>query len=151
MKGVFISSLLLLHFYLDASPEKNQSANPTIKKQKRSPVPTQLTETNYKKILSHDLVIVMITADWCRYCQSAKPFFIENSEDPSLKAYFAFVDLGESFEKISSMLKRLEKEYSLTMNEIPTLLIFKNGKIIEQLIAQQNKEQIQNIVKKYCT
>ena len=102
MKGVFISSLLLLHFYLDAVPEKSRSV---VKKQKRSSFPLQLTEATYKKIFNTPLAIVMVSADWCQYCKSAKPLFLENCSELYEQALFALIDLGENFLEKSAVLK----------------------------------------------
>jgi len=161
MKNPLLASLLLMNFHLDATSDKNQQT--VTKKQKAfkrvltkkiKPVsgPLVLTASNIKATLSQDLTIVLVGADWCKWCGLMAPIFEESNTALHDTATHAVLSLGSYFGDQTSLLKLIETEYGIKPIEtIPAFLVFKKGKLVEQLSGTQTKEQLATLVKKHSS
>ena len=159
MKSPLLVSLLLVHSYLDAAAEKKQAA--ASKKQKLankrvlskavvSKEPITLCETNLKDMLSGKLTIVMVGAEWCRWCRLMQPVFTEGYQSTKENASYALLDLGNHFRDKASLLKQLQLDYKIAdIESIPSFLVFKEGKFAEAIKGSQTKEQLAALVKKH--
>jgi thiol-disulfide isomerase/thioredoxin len=159
MKSPLLASLLLMNFYLDAASDKNQQA--VAKKQKASkriltkkttPLssPLVLTSSNLKSSLAGDLTLVLVGADWCKWCGLMAPVFEESNNTSHKLATHAVLSLGSYFGDQGSLLKQVETDYGIQPIETtPALLVFKKGKVVEQLSVSQTKEQLTALIKKH--
>ena len=77
-------------------------------------------------------------ASWCGPCKVIGPIFEELSKEYSGKVKFAKVNVDEN--------PRTPANYGV--RGIPTLIMFKGGKIVEQVVGVVPKTQIENILKK---
>ena len=87
---------------------------------------TVITKDNFStEVLQADKLVVMdFWASWCGPCMMLKPIFEELSgELPQVK--FCKLDVDEE--------RELAIEYGI--ESIPTLLFFKNGKVVHKLIG----------------
>ena len=94
---------------------------------------TILTKDNFdKEVLSAEqLTVVDFWASWCGPCMMLKPIFEELSgELPQVK--FCKLDVDEE--------RELAIEYGI--ESIPTLLFFKNGKVVHKLIGLRGKDEL---------
>ena len=160
MKSPLLASLLLMNFYLDATSDKNQQA--VAKKQKAfkrilakkvKPLsgPVVLTSSNLKTTLAGDLTIVLVGSDWCKWCGLMAPVFEESNTTFHDTATHAVLSLGSYFGDQASLLKQVETDHKLQPIEtIPAFLVFKKGKLVEQLSGSQTKEQLAALVKKHA-
>ena len=91
-----------------------------------------LTDDNFaEKVLAADEpVLVDVWAPWCGPCQMMGPIINELAEDFSGRAVVAKLNVEEC--------PRLAQKYAI--RSIPTLLIFKGGQLVEQLVGLQSKE-----------
>ncbi len=91
-----------------------------------------LTDDNFaEKVLAADEpVLVDVWAPWCGPCQMMGPIINELAEDFSGRAVVAKLNVEEC--------PRLTQQYAI--RSIPTLLIFKGGQLVEQLVGLQSKE-----------
>ncbi len=156
MKSPLLASLLLVHFYLDASTEKHQRT--LAKKQKDTKQATAstvitLTKDALDATLSANLAFVLVGSEWCTWCKKMKPIFEESFKAEKERATYAYLALGKSFNTndLDPALKHIEKTYGIQIKVIPTILVFKNKKLVEHIPGSHTKEQLAALVKKHST
>ena len=93
-----------------------------------------LTDENFSdEVLSADLpVLVDFWATWCGPCRMIAPIVEELSSEYEGKAKVCKLDVDAA--------QKTAAEFGI--RSIPTLLIFKEGKVAEQLIGAVPKQQI---------
>jgi len=93
-----------------------------------------ITESNFEQeILKSDLpVLVDFWAEWCAPCRMIAPVIEELSKDLQGKMKVAKVNVDEAQELAAKF----------NVMSIPTLLVFKKGQPVDQLIGAMPKDQI---------
>ena len=96
--------------------------------------PTVLTDDNFSaEVLNADLpVLVDFWATWCGPCRMIAPIVQELSSEYEGRAKVGKLDVDEA--------QKTAAEFGI--RSIPTLLIFKRGKVADQLIGAVPKGQI---------
>lgn len=95
-----------------------------------------LKQENFNEEIKSGLVLVDFYAVWCGPCKMMHPIIDEVSKNnSSLKIIKVDVDQHSD----------LAREY--TVMSIPTLILFKDGKLIEKNIGFTPKEVIENWIK----
>ena len=96
--------------------------------------PTVLTDDNFStEVLNADLpVLVDFWATWCGPCRAIAPIVQELSSEYEGRAKVGKLDVDEA--------QQTAAEFGI--RSIPTLLIFKGGKVADQLIGAVPKGQI---------
>ncbi len=85
------------------------------------------------EVLKSDLpVIVDFWAPWCMPCKMLEPIFEEVAKEYSNKVKFVKVNTDES--------TQIAQRYWIT--GIPTLMIFKNGKQVNQIVGFVSKKEL---------
>jgi len=77
-------------------------------------------------------VMVDFWAEWCRPCHMLAPTVAEIAHDYAGKLKVAKLNVDEAINSAS--------RYQI--RGIPTLLVFKNGQVVEQIVGAQPKDQI---------
>lgn len=97
-----------------------------------------LTNENYESILSSDSpVVVDFWATWCGPCKMVSP---------------VIEDLADEFEGKTSVCKLNVDEMPDVASQykimsIPTVMIFKNGEVVDKAVGVRTKEEYQNMIK----
>ncbi len=85
-------------------------------------------------------ILVDFYADWCAPCRMQTPIIEEVAKAVGEKAVIGKLNTEESANTAA--------KYKIM--SIPSLLIFKNGEVIETLIGLQAKEKLIKTIKKHC-
>ena len=98
-----------------------------------------LTEEKIEKeVLNSDIpVLVDFWATWCGPCKMLAPIIAQIAEEKAGEIKVGKVDVDEEME--------LAAEYQVA--SIPTVLLFKNGEVVETSIGFKPKEQLLDMLK----
>ena len=100
-----------------------------------------ITKENFKQqVLEADKpVLVDFWAQWCVYCRRIAPAFDKIAEQQEDKLIFAKINIDD--------VPEIAEEYGI--DTIPTLFIFKNGKVEGQIVAPDSKARIEEFIQQY--
>ena len=99
-----------------------------------------ITDNEFEKeVLKSDKpVLVDFSAEWCGPCKMAAPILEELSEEYKDNIIIVKVDVDKD--------KQYAGEYGV--RSIPTVILFKDGKIIEQMTGFRGKEGYEEMIQK---
>jgi len=98
---------------------------------------TELNEQNYESFTKNGLVLVDVLATWCGPCRVVGPLVDQISSEYKEKGLsVGKLDADES--------KDLIRE--LGIRNIPTLLVYKDGEIVERNTGNVTKEKIEELI-----
>ena len=100
-----------------------------------------LTDANFeeKVLKSSWVMLVDFWAEWCGPCQMMIPILDQLSEDMWDKAVIAKLNVDDN----------PGVAWAFRIMSIPTMIIFKDGKPVEQLVWVQQADQLKAILEKY--
>jgi thioredoxin 1 len=100
---------------------------------------TVTDESFQKEVLEAEQpTFVDFWASWCGPCKMLGPIFEELSGEYSGKVKFAKVNVDEN--------PKIPANYGV--RGVPTLIMFKGGKVVDQVVGALPKSQLENILKK---
>ncbi len=90
---------------------------------------TELTGANFEATLAEGVSLVDFWAPWCGPCRMIAPVIEELAEDYDGKANICKVNTDE------------EQEIAVKfgIRSIPTIMFFKNGEMVDQIVGAQSK------------
>jgi thioredoxin 1 len=91
-----------------------------------------VTDQTFDKAVSENLVLVDFWAQWCGPCKMIAPVLDEIDQEVGDKVTIAKVNVDENPDTAG--------RYGVM--SIPTLMIFKNGEMVDKLHGFQPKEQL---------
>lgn len=101
---------------------------------------TELTNQNFEEtIASSQPTVIDFWASWCMPCKIFAPVFEQVSDTMTGKANFYKVNIDEQQE--------LAQKYGVA--SIPTIIIFKDGAQVDQMVGVQPKEAVLSAVEKH--
>jgi len=112
------------------------------KEQKKSASnkPVELTDATFAEtVLSHPLVVVDCWAPWCAPCHMVAPIIEEMAGDYAGKILFGKLNMDEN--------QRVPMQYQIM--SIPTLLVFKNGKLVNRIIGAMPRQMMEPEITRY--
>lgn len=99
---------------------------------------TDVTDDTYEQDTATGMVLVDCWAEWCGPCRMVAP---------------VLEDLSKELNGVVSI-KKLNVDYnqktarSLGIQSIPTLLLYKDGKLVDKVIGALPKKQIKNFIER---
>ena len=83
-------------------------------------------------VLNNDIIGIYFSAHWCGPCRVLGPIIEEIATDFEGKAVVGKVDVDNN--------QQVSVDYGI--RNIPTVLIFKNGEVVDKIVGVAPKEQI---------
>ena len=103
-------------------------------------VPIQLTDMNIDEyVKNYNITIIDCWAPWCGPCRMVGPIVEELAREMHGKVAFGKLNVDEN--QITSM------KYQIM--SIPTLLVFKNGNLVDRIIGAMPKEILKQKIETY--
>ena len=100
---------------------------------------TEVTSDNFdEKIKSSEIAIIDIWAEWCGPCKQLSPIIDEVSSELGTKVLVGKMDADANLDFVKT----------LNVRNIPTILYYKNGEVVERTNGLKTKNEILSIVNK---
>lgn len=98
---------------------------------------TELTDDNYKSFVSKEgLVLVDVHAVWCNPCRIISPIIDQISNE-----FYQKVSVG----KLEAD-KNRETLVNLNVRNIPTILLYKNGEVVDKSVGGVSREKLVEMI-----
>ncbi len=96
--------------------------------------PLEVTDVNFKdEVLNSDKpVLVDFWAEWCGPCKMIAPTVAELAKEYDGRFKIAKLDVDANYQTAGAF----------GIRSIPTLLIFKNGKVVDQIVGAVPKQRL---------
>jgi len=102
--------------------------------------PVEVTDATFKEIIhEHPLVVVDCWAPWCGPCHMVAPILEEMARDYAGKILFGKLNVDEN--------RGVATEYQIM--SIPTLLVFKNGKLVDRIVGAMPRQMLEPKITRY--
>jgi thioredoxin 1 len=102
--------------------------------------PMELTDQNFvQEIQKADLMVVDFWAAWCGPCQFVSPIIEELASDYAGKVSFGKLNVDEN--------PMVSQQFMI--RSIPTIMFFKNGKMVDAQIGAVPKQFLEQKIKKH--
>ncbi|WNF35978.1 thioredoxin [Bacillaceae bacterium IKA-2] len=98
-----------------------------------------VTDQTFVNETSDGIVLADFWAPWCGPCKMIAPVLVELDEELAGKIKIVKVDVDENQETAGKF----------GVMSIPTLLVMKNGEVVEQVVGFQPKEALAELVNKH--
>jgi len=98
-----------------------------------------LNDSNFKESIKEGLWIVDIFAPWCGPCRQLSPIIDEFSAENSDKIRVGKINADESPDTMTE----------LGVRSIPTILVYKDGEIVNRHIGMASKVKLGELVKDF--
>lgn len=100
----------------------------------------KVTDQTFKEETSEGLVLVDFWAPWCGPCKMIGPVLEELSDEMADKVKITKLNVDDNQETAG--------KYGVM--SIPTLLLFKDGEIVDQVVGFQPKEALEARINQYA-
>ena len=101
---------------------------------------SHVTDQNFNTETSEGLVLADFWAPWCGPCKMIAPVLEELDSEMSEKVKIVKLDVDENQETAG--------KYGVM--SIPTLLIMKNGEVVDKVVGFQPKEALSELLNKHA-
>ncbi|EAF9294448.1 thioredoxin [Listeria monocytogenes] len=99
----------------------------------------EITDATFEQETSEGLVLTDFWATWCGPCRMVAPVLEEIQEERGEALKIVKMDVDEN----------PETPGSFDVMSIPTLLIKKDGEVVETIIGYRPKEELDEVINKY--
>jgi len=97
----------------------------------------ELNDSNFQDtIKNNNMVLVDVWATWCGPCKMVAPIVDEISIDFQGKVAVGKLDADANRETVSQ----------LGVRNIPTLLLFKNGEVVDKVVGAVSKQKLTDMI-----
>ena len=101
--------------------------------------PIILSDANFAHEIKHGVVLVDFWATWCGPCRRQGPIVEELAREFAGKVKVCKLDVDHN--------KEVSAKYYI--RSIPTIIIFKDGKVMERLVGLRTKSELEKTLKIY--
>jgi thioredoxin 1 len=103
-------------------------------------MPVELTDATFKEVLrKYPVVVVDCWTEWCAPCRMVAPVVEELARDYRGRIVFGKLNVDSN--------ARTAQQYGIM--SIPTLLVFKNGQLANQLVGAMPRDMLEPQITKY--
>lgn len=114
--------------------ELMKKAGETKEKKSAPNKPIELTDAKFREMIkNHPLVVVDCWAPWCAPCHMVAPILEELAREYAGRISFGKLNVDEN--------QSVALEYQIM--SIPTLLVFKNGKLVDRIVGAMPKKALE--------
>ncbi len=99
----------------------------------------ELTNENFKESISSGIVIVDVLASWCNPCKILSPIIDEIGSHFGESVLVGKLDADSNSETVKE----------LGIRSIPTVLIYKNGEIVDRFTGVKTKNEIIKMIENH--
>jgi thioredoxin 1 len=102
--------------------------------------PVEVTDATFKETMqNHPLVVVDCWAPWCAPCFMVAPVIEEMARDYAGRILFGKLNVDEN--------REVATQYQIM--GIPTLLVFKNGKLVDRIVGAMPRQMLEPKITHY--
>ncbi|MFQ6095330.1 MAG: thioredoxin [Candidatus Bathyarchaeia archaeon] len=102
--------------------------------------PIEVTDANFNEVTqNHPVVVVDCWAPWCPPCRMIAPIIEELAKEYAGKILFGKLNVDNN--------QRTALEYGIM--SIPTLLIFKDSKLVDRIVGAVPKRMLESRISRY--
>jgi len=101
--------------------------------------PLVFTDANFEASISKGVVLVDFWATWCGPCRRQGPIVKELANDFAGKVKVGKLDVDHN--------RNVSGKYFI--RSIPTIIIFKDGKVMERLVGLRSKAELEKVLNRY--
>lgn len=102
--------------------------------------PLTVTDAAFKEVVqNHTLVVVDCWAPWCAPCRMVAPVIEEMARDYAGRILFGKLNVDENPD--------VATQYQIM--SIPTMLVFKEGKLVDRLVGAMPRQMLEQKITKY--
>jgi len=99
----------------------------------------ELTNKEFEDFTNEGIVLIDFFAEWCMPCVMMGPVIDDLCDEFSGKVKFGKVNVDDNSELASKF----------KISSIPNFILFKDGKVVEQIVGSMNQEELGNVIKDY--
>ncbi|MCB1172454.1 MAG: thioredoxin [Leptospiraceae bacterium] len=99
---------------------------------------TELSDNNFEQSIASALTFVDFWAPWCRPCLAIAPIVEELSNEMDT-VKFAKINVDDN--------QSVAQKFQIT--SIPTMILFKDGQMVDRVIGQMPKPQLKAFIQKH--
>ena len=136
MKGLIIAIVVVAALAFLAIRAWNKMKNTPVAED--SHLIEQLTEQNFNNKIKKGVVLVDFWADWCMPCRMMAPILNEVAEATEGEASVYKLNVDE-YQQVAA---------KFGIRNIPTMILFKDGKEFERLVGMKTKESLLSSIEK---
>ncbi|MEF8847675.1 MAG: thioredoxin [Candidatus Thermoplasmatota archaeon] len=109
-------------------------------KQKKINQPLEISDKNIQNLINkHNFLVIDCWAPWCGPCKKVSPIIDQLAKEMSGEVVFGKLNVDHN--------KKTAQKFGVM--SIPTLLVFKNGKLIDKIVGALPKEMLKDKLTQY--
>lgn len=119
---------------IEEAAEPKKESEPALNK------PIDVTDATFKEVIQRSLVVAIdCWAPWCGPCRMVAPVIEEMARKYAGKILFGKLNVDEN--------RKVATQHRIM--SIPTLLVFKNGKLVDRIVGAMPRQMLEPKIAKY--